>query len=124
MLSREAFEQLVAEALDDLPPFFQERIDNVEVVVRRQATASDRRRAGLPPGHLLLGLYDGVPLTARTGAYNLVPPDMITLYQRAIEHVAGSDPDAIREQVRRTVIHELAHHFGIDDDRLRELGAY
>jgi predicted Zn-dependent protease with MMP-like domain len=73
---------------------------------------------------LLLGLYHGIPLTERTQAYNLVTPDTVTLFQGPIELVAGPDHQAIKEQVRRTVAHEIAHHFGISDDRLRELGAY
>jgi len=124
MLSSSEFERLVAEAVDELPPFFQAKMDNVEVLVRKWPTRADLYDAGLEGGGLLLGLYHGVPLTERTGGYNLVPPDTITLFQGTIERVAGSDPEQIREQVRHTVIHEIAHHFGISDDRLRELGAY
>jgi predicted Zn-dependent protease with MMP-like domain len=124
MIPRKQFEQLVAEAVDDLPPFFQEKMENVEVLVRARPTRQDLFTAGVGPGRLLLGLYHGIPLTERTGAYNLVLPDTITLYQVPIEQVAGTDPEAIRAQVRHTVIHEIAHHFGISDERLRELGAY
>ena len=81
-------------------------------------------RAGVSSGRLLLGLYQGIPLTERTHYYNLVPPDTITLYQGPIEMVAGDDYKKIRDQVKHTVIHEIAHHFGISDERLRELGAY
>ncbi len=124
MLDAATFEQLIAEALDELPPFFQDRMQNVEVLVRGWPTRADLAAAGLPRGFTLLGLYHGIPLTERTQGYNLVPPDTITLFQGPIEAAAGQDPDAVREQVRRTVIHEIAHHFGISDDRLRELGAY
>ncbi len=124
MLPAALFEQLVAEAIDDLPPFFQERMENVELLVRPWPTRADLDQVGLPAGFTLLGLYHGIPLTERTHGYNLVPPDTITLFQGPIEAAAGTDPEAIREQVRRTVIHEIAHHFGISDDRLRELGAY
>jgi len=124
MIPRDEFERLVAEALDDLPPFFQERMNNVEVLVQPWPSRSDLQSAGVASRYHLLGLYHGVPLTARTQGYNLVPPDTITLFQRPIELVAGDNPEAIRTQVRHTVIHELAHHFGISDDRLRELGAY
>lgn len=123
-LSRPAFEALVAEALDDLPPFFQARLDNIEVLVQPWPRRDDLTSAGLRPGYTLLGLYHGVPLTERTGGYNLVTPDTITLFQGPIEREAGGDPERIREQVRHTVIHEIAHFFGISDDRLRELGAY
>ena len=72
----------------------------------------------------MLGLYTGIPLTERTGGYNLVSPDTITLFQGPIEREAGRDREAIRQLVRRVTIHEFAHHFGISDERLRELGAY
>lgn len=118
------FETLVAEALDELPPFFQEKLDNVEVLVQTWPSPQDLRSAGLTRGYLLLGLYHGIPLTERTQGYNLVTPDTITLFQGPIEVIAGKDHDLVREQVRHTVVHEIAHHFGISDDRLRELGAY
>ena len=123
-ISPRKFEQLVAEALDDLPPFFQEKLDNVEVLVQPWPTPHDLRSVGLARGHLLLGLYHGIPLTERTQGYNMVAPDTVTLYQGPIEQVAGRDHERIREQVRHTVIHDVAHFFGISDDRLRELGAY
>lgn len=124
MLPAAAFEQLIAEALDDLPPFFQARMENVEVLVRSWPARTDLEAAAIPRGYTLLGLYHGIPITERTQGYNLVPPDTITLFQGPIEAAAGNNPDAIRAQVRRTVIHEIAHYFGISDDRLRELGAY
>lgn len=120
---RTDFERIVAQALDDLPPFIQHKMSNVEVLIEPWPTDSELRRSGVPPGHTLLGLYHGVPLTERTHNYGLVPPDTITLYQRPIESAAGST-DRIHEVVRHTIIHEVAHHFGISDDRLRELGAY
>lgn len=99
-------------------------MENVELLVRPWPTRADLDQVGLPAGFTLLGLYHGIPLTERTHGYNLVPPDTITLFQGPIEAAAGKDPEAIRAQIRRTVIHEIAHHFGISDDRLRELGAY
>jgi predicted Zn-dependent protease with MMP-like domain len=122
-LERLEFEKLVVLALDDLPPYFQEKISNVEVLVKEWPSRRELRDAGVPPGHTLLGLYSGIPLTERTHNYNLVPPDTITLYQGPIENSAD-DITEIPEIVRHTVIHEFAHHFGISDDRLRELGAY
>jgi predicted Zn-dependent protease with MMP-like domain len=124
MLSAEAFEQLVVEALDELPPFFAEKMDNIEVLVQPWPTRRDKVEAGLSPGQTLLGLYYGIPLTERTQGYNLVPPDTITLFQGPIERAARGNAERIRQQVKHTVIHEIAHHFGISDDRLRELGAY
>lgn len=123
-LAQEDFEQLVVEALVDLPAPFASRMNNVAVLVQPWPTAEDLRRAGVPRGHTLLGLYHGIPLTERNSGYSLVTPDTITLYQGPIERFAGHSPEALRAQVRRTVLHELAHHFGIGDDRLRELGAY
>lgn len=124
MLPLPEFEALVTEALRSLPPFFQERISNVEMLVKQWPSLAELHAAKVPAGHTLLGLYQGIPLTARTSGYNLVPPDTITLYQGPIEHTAGMDVVAIQACVRHTVIHEMAHHFGISDDRLRELGAY
>ncbi|MCI0394137.1 MAG: metallopeptidase family protein [Chloroflexi bacterium] len=123
MLSPEQFEQLVARALDDLPVYFQQKMSNIEVLVQPWPSQRELRQAGVPPGETLLGLYNGVPLTERTHDYGLVPPDTITLYQGPIEQAAG-DPAEIEALVRHVVIHEVAHHFGISDDRLWELGAY
>ncbi|MCB9420431.1 MAG: metallopeptidase family protein [Ardenticatenaceae bacterium] len=124
MLPRNQFEALVDEALASLPVYFQEKMENVAVLVAIWPTHDDLRRASVPPGHMLLGLYSGIPLTQRTSSYNLVAPDTITLFQGPIEAAAGGELAQIREQVRHTVVHEFAHHFGISDDRLRELGAY
>jgi predicted Zn-dependent protease with MMP-like domain len=121
-ISRHEFKTLVAEALDHLPPYFQEKMNNVAVLVERWPTRRQLRETQTPPGHTLLGLYEGIPLTERY-QYNLVPPDTITLFQGPLQEDCET-PAEIREAVRHTVIHELAHHFGIDDDRLRELGAY
>ncbi|MBP9503084.1 MAG: metallopeptidase family protein [Candidatus Promineofilum sp.] len=128
MLSDKQFDDLVGEALDDLPPFFRDRLDNVAILVEAWPSIRTLREMGLPPGETLLGLYTGIPLTERTQSYNMVPPDTITLFQGPIERAAaeweGEFLDNVREEVRHTVIHEIAHHFGIDDDRLVELGAY
>lgn len=122
-LSRDEFERLVVEVLDDLPDDIARYLDNVEVVVAWAPTPDQWRRAHLAPGHMLLGLYEGVPLTQRGHHYGLVLPDKITIFQGALQQVAY-DREDLRRLVRRTVLHELAHHFGISDERLRELGAY
>ncbi len=106
----ECFEEMVTEALDGLPEELGRLMSNVAVTVEH--------RPG-PPG--LLGLYEGVPLTSRTTGYAGVLPDRITIYREAICAVCGTSEE-VRDQVRRTVIHEVAHHFGIDDRRLSELG--
>ena len=115
------FEQLVIKAVESLPEEFRERMDNVDVVVadeptRRQLTKTERQR-----GETLLGLYEGVPLTERTHGYGFVVPDMITIFQRPIEEMCRNDTEIVAE-VRKVVLHEIAHHFGISDNRLRELG--
>lgn len=109
------------EAVAELPRELLRRVENVEIVIERRPTAMDRRAAGVRAGHTLLGLYHGIPLTKRGAHYNLVMPDKISIYQEPIEQICRDD-DEIREQVRKTVLHELAHYFGIDDDRLGELG--
>ena len=121
--SLEEFEQLVIEALDALPPAFQEKLRNIEIVVSDWPTVAEQRAVGLKPGHLLFGLYQGIPLTRRTSHYSLVLPDKITIYRLSIERTCHTR-EAVIQKVQHTVKHELAHHFGISDDRLRELGAY
>ena len=106
----ERFEAMVGEALDGLPAELGEIMSNVAVTVEHDAG---------PAG--LLGLYQGIPLTRRTTGYAGVLPDRITIYRRAICAICDSD-EAVVEQVRRTVVHEVGHHFGITDARLRELG--
>ena len=117
------FEQLVVQALDNLPEFFQRQLQNIDVVVADRPTEAELRSVGLEPGQLLLGLYHGIPLTRRSSDYGLVLPDKITIYRMNIEQVCRT-PEEVIERVQHTVKHELAHHFGISDDRLRDLGAY
>ncbi|MBE7553930.1 MAG: metallopeptidase family protein [Anaerolineales bacterium] len=121
--SFEEFEQLVIQALEDLPDFFKEQLQNVDVVVADWPSEAELRSVGLQPGQLLFGLYHGIPLTKRSSHYGLVLPDKITIYRLSIEQVCRT-PEEVMQRVQRTVKHELAHHFGISDDRLRELGAY
>ena len=104
------FEEMVAVALDSLPAELGRLMSNVAVTVEHGPG---------PPG--LLGLYEGIPLTSRTTQYAGVLPDRITIYRLAICAICRTE-DEVAGEVRRTVIHEVAHHFGIDDDRLAELG--
>jgi predicted Zn-dependent protease with MMP-like domain len=104
------FEEMVVTALDGLPEELGRLMNNVAVTVQHEPG---------PPG--LLGLYQGIPLTSRTTQYMGVLPDRITIYRQAICAICWTE-DQVADQVRRTVIHEVAHHFGIDDDRLDELG--
>jgi predicted Zn-dependent protease with MMP-like domain len=121
----EAFARLVSEAVESLPEEFLERLENVQVDVEEWPSREELLEAGLGTRdkYALLGLYHGVPLTGRGAAY-MAFPDRITIYQKPIEAAAGPDLHDIAEQVRHTVIHEIAHYYGIDDDRLDELGAY
>ena len=118
-MERRAFERLVVETLDSLPADIRQMLDNVEVTVEIWPSSVSLRKAGVRPGQLLFGLYQGVPRTRRGSHYGLVLPDKITIFQGPIEQVCRT-PAAIRAQVRKTVLHELAHHFGLDDRRLRE----
>jgi predicted Zn-dependent protease with MMP-like domain len=119
----QAFSQLVAEALDSMPEEFLERMFNVEVLIEDWPTRDQLEEVGLDPRDpsALLGLYHGVPLTNRSSFYAALP-DTITIFQQPIERYCGEDADEIREQVRHTVIHEIAHYYGITDERLDELG--
>jgi predicted Zn-dependent protease with MMP-like domain len=108
------FEQLVSEALDALPDDIAAQMANVAVTVDDEP----------PPGQPLLGLYQGVPLGRRGPYYSGVLPDKITIYRGPIERIARGDPEALRALVRRVVLHEIAHHFGISDERLVELDRY
>ena len=114
---------LVAEALDELPGYIRERLDNVAVVVEDRPRRSRLERLGYDPDQDLLGLYEGINRVERASGYHLVTPDRITLFWKPIlEEVGPGGPEAIRREVRKTVIHEVAHHFGISDARLHELG--
>ena len=114
MVERERFEELVADALDSLPAWVIERLENVEVLVEERP----------PPGEPnLLGRYHGIPLTERR-SYAGVLPDTITLYRSTIERSAAAHGDSVRTVVAHTVVHEIAHFFGISDDRLRQLDRY
>jgi predicted Zn-dependent protease with MMP-like domain len=122
-METERFEQLVATAIESLPEALLERLENVDIVVADKPTPEQRRHEDIARGELLLGLYEGVPLTQRTYGYTGVVPDKITIFQKPIESVCKND-NQIVEEVQRVVRHEIAHHFGIDDDRLEELGKY
>src|SRR4051812_35487379 len=101
-------EAMVEQALADLPAQFSERLDNLAIVVADRPSPEDRARVG--PGGLLLGLYRGVPLTARSSGYGMIPPDRIIVYQAALQRIAR-DEAHLNELVRHTVRHEIAHHF-------------
>jgi predicted Zn-dependent protease with MMP-like domain len=110
----ETFEDVVQAAMDGLPPDLRAAMSNVAIVVEDEP----------PDGQPLLGLYEGIPLTQRSSAYAGAPPDRISIYRGPLERLYGHDPELLRDRIRHVVIHEIAHHFGISDERLRELGRY
>jgi predicted Zn-dependent protease with MMP-like domain len=120
-MERARFISLVRRALRDVPSPFKEHLRQVDIVVKRRPGRDDLADAGLPPSESMYGFYRGVPLTERDSAYNLVAPDVIHIYQEPLEEDFEDDDDLVHE-IRVTVLHELAHFFGIDDDRLHELG--
>ncbi|HEY5104375.1 MAG TPA: metallopeptidase family protein [Acidimicrobiales bacterium] len=110
-VTNERFEELAAEALATLPSELSSQIENLAIMVENEA-----------PGHNLFGLYEGIPLTKRgPTSYNGVLPDRITLYQTTICRYCSNEEE-VKAQIRKTVLHEVAHHFGISDPRLEELG--
>jgi predicted Zn-dependent protease with MMP-like domain len=110
----ERFERYAEDALDSLPSDLRARMSNVEIVVEDEP----------PPGQPLLGLYQGVPLTRRSSYYGGVLPDKITIYRGPLLRLSGHDAELLRREVRRVVLHEVAHHFGISDERLIEIDRY
>jgi predicted Zn-dependent protease with MMP-like domain len=119
-MERERFEKLVSDAVAGLPEEFRNQLENVDVVVQ-DFPSSLQSGKGEKRG-TLLGLYEGVPLTGRGGGYNMVVPDKITIFQNAIESFFSTDAEIERE-VREVVLHEIAHHFGLDDHRLNQIEA-
>ena len=109
-----AFERLVDEALDELPDDIRSVMSNIAVTIEDEP----------PPGQPLLGLYQGVPLGRRGPYYAGALPDKITIYRGPIERMTDGNPELLRRQVRRTVLHEIAHHFGISDQRLVDIDRY
>ena len=107
------FEDMVVEALDGLPEELGRLMQNVAVTVEHDPG---------PPG--LLGLYEGIPLTERSSWYAGVRPDKISIYRGPLERIYGHDPELLQQMIRRVVLHEIAHHFGISDERLVELDRY
>ena len=117
-MNRERFEELVAEAVGDLPEEFLDKLENVDVVVEDSPARTQLIRVGR--GMTLLGLYEGVPHTERTRGYNMILPDRITIFRKPIEAICRSEKEVVLE-VRRVVQHEIAHHFGLDDDLLKDI---
>ena len=118
-----SFEKLVMKALEDLPKIFKDSLENVDVVIENEFPPSAGGEVDARHRRLVLGLYQGVPLSRRSRYYGMVMPDKISIFKKNIERVCSSDEQIVR-CVTHTVQHELAHHFGISDERLKELGIY
>ena len=122
-MDRGKFEELVDKAMKSLPQEFLDHLDNVDVLVADQPTPGQLRKSNLKANQTLLGLYEGIPQTRRTSNYGMVLPDKITIFQTTIE-AKCRDEEAIIAEIEHVVKHEIAHHFGISDARLREIGRY
>ena len=119
-MERRRFSRLVRQALNELPSPFCDWLENIDVVVERRPSRRELREAGVAPDEALFGLYQGIPLTERE-SYGMVLPDKISIYQEPLEREFPDEEELI-EEIRRTVLHELAHHFGMSDEHLEELG--
>lgn len=117
------FEYLITEAVESLPDEFKLKLENIDVVIEEEPTAEHIRLARVPKGVSLMGLYQGVPFSKRTHFYGNVLPDKITIFRNNIERVCHNDEE-IKEAVRRTVIHEFAHYFGLSDEHMKRSGTY
>lgn len=114
----EEFEKLIAKAMEELPQEYLANMDNVAVVYADDPSAEQAKKQGVREGQLLLGLYEGVPLTARlSSSYSGVLPDKITLFKNPILKFSHS-PEAFYQQIKRTLWHETAHHYGLDHDAI------
>jgi predicted Zn-dependent protease with MMP-like domain len=122
-MNRDAFERIVEEAINALPDAFRQKLDNVEIVVEDWPDPHTMRVAGVRYPEQLLGLYHGVPQTVRSSHYGMVLPDKISIYRQPILKRCRSE-EQVHQLTQRVIRHEIAHHFGIGDDRLREIEAY
>ncbi len=122
-MNREEFTRVVNKTVAELPEKLRREISNVAIVVEEWPDKDTLDMAGVDDRRDLLGFYYGIPLTERTSSYGMVLPDKISLFRRPILLECRSEAE-VAEAIRHTLIHELAHYFGIDDDRLEEIGAY
>ncbi len=122
-MRRADFEKLIVEGFEQLPEWVKNKISNVAILVENEPSPEDRRKEGLSDEETLLGLYKGIPLSARGENYGLgmTLPDTVTLYQLPIEDAAEEDQLPVTQVIAETIWHEFAHHFGIDEDEVRRL---
>lgn len=116
-ISDEQFDSLISRAMDELPQKYIENLDNVAIVYSDEPTLEQREKMKLDDHHLLLGLYEGIPLTQRGSGYSFVLPDKITLFKHSLMNVARNEAELF-EQIKRTLWHEIAHYYGLNHDRI------
>ncbi len=119
-VDQQKFEELINSALDSLPNKYIKRINNVAIITADSPSAQQRAKLHLHNGQTLFGLYEGIPLTHRGAGYNLVLPDIITIFKLPIERSVNS-LDELSEAIKHTLWHEIAHYFGLDHDRIYKL---
>ncbi len=119
-LSDQEFDQLISAAMDDLPQKYIKGLNNVAIVYADDPDENQSKKAELKSGSLLLGLYEGIPLTKRGAGYTFVLPDKITLFKNPILAVAHT-PEQLYEQIKRTLWHEIAHYYGLNHDDIQRL---
>lgn len=118
-VSDERFQELINEAMTELPGDHVKNIDNVAILYEDLPTEEQRANAGLHPNQTLLGLYEGVPLPKRQGMTRVLP-DKITLFKIPLQWQSGNEAD-LKENIKHTIWHEIAHYYGLDHDKIREL---
>ena len=123
-MERKEFESKVLKALGELPQAFKDKLENVDIVIENAPNMDTVKALGLGRRGRILGLYHGVPLKARTHYYGMVLPDKITLYKSNIERSCRLAGSSIYEEIKHVLQHEIAHHFGISDQRLKDLNTY
>lgn len=119
-VDEKTFEKLVADGIDNIPPKYAKHIKNLAFVVEDEPTQEQRQKLKLHPNQTLFGLYEGVPLTGRSGNYNLVLPDKITIFKKPIESSANGLQE-LKKQINQTIWHEVAHYYGLGHGRIHQL---
>jgi len=120
-MTDERFDQLITRAMDELPQEYIQNLDNVAITYADEATPEQLQKQGVGHGMILLGLYEGIPQTKRGAGYMMVLPDKITLFKNTIIMAAGDDETRIYEQIKRTLWHEIAHHYGLEHSNIDAL---